>query len=739
MGVLQIIRAMSCGICFYAGLYHILVGLRRTPVDRTHLFFSLTALAFAFRNLGEVFFNIAALNHQMDAYLFWGHHAVSSYIFGLIFLTWFVATYTKAKPVLIPVGITAAWSALFIIHHNSPYFYLFTEKPEFVDAILPWGEVMTYGNAPMSIWADMEWTLILSMVIYYLYATLRQYLRGERREAWMIGLGVTVFMGAYVNDILLDYDMINSIYILAQGFVVIIIMMSLSLSNEIIHTEKSLETLNVELERRVDERTKQLASAKHRAEAANQAKSVFLANMSHELRTPLNAILGHAQILSRKKSIHPDEQESVNAIAKGGDHLLVMINSVLEMSKIEAGQAALTPVSFSIDALITDLRLIFEDRLSRKGLAFSVEKADSLVPVIEADRGKLNQVLINLLSNAIRYTPKGSITLRISVTDGSDASRQLVFEIHDTGVGIAPEKLEDIFDPFVQVGAVGNNRIGTGLGLAISRHYAELMGGRIMVESQVGEGSVFRFAIPLVESTATPLKAGHPPSELIVGIANAQEKYRLLVVDDEASNREVLEQMLSPIGFEVHQASGGREAIDAVAAWTFHLVLMDIRMPDVDGIQAIQAIRASDSGNDIPIIAVSASVFEDDKDHVLSAGADDFVAKPVQEADLFQKIGRCLNIDYRFESSSSDAMGNLSELPDLTEARLSELPENLLAEMGAAVDGGYMERLSELAHIAADHSPTISRQLMDLVQRYDLETLARLFPDNNNHLREKDA
>jgi len=260
----------------------------------------------------------------------------------------------------------------------------------------------------------------------------------------------------------------------------------------------------------------------------------------------------------------------------------------------------------------------------------------------------------------------------------------------------------------------------------------------LTVESREGEGSTFRLTVPIAEVEPPTATLENIQIPRIVGIENNDREYRILLVDDDPGNRDVLDRMLTPIGFTVLQASGGKEAIAAFADWKPHLILMDIRMPEVDGIAAIQSIRATQTGRTIPIIGVSASVFEEDRTSVLDSGADDFVAKPIQEFDLLEKIGRCLKIDYRIESSS-EATKSFAELPALTKEHLAGLPDTLLAEMRAAVEGGYMDRLTELVRRAADHSPTVSQQLLDLVHQYDLETLADLVLDNGNDGGRKDA
>jgi signal transduction histidine kinase/DNA-binding response OmpR family regulator len=502
--------------------------------------------------------------------------------------------------------------------------------------------------------------------------------------------------------------------------------MSLRLTGQAVEAEKQVRRLNVELEQRVEKRTAELSMAKTKAEVANRAKSTFLANMSHELRTPLNAILGHAQIMFRDQSLKPDMRHSIEAVNRSGDHLLVLINNVLEMSKIEAGKTVLSPAPFDIDSLLSDMEMMFRDRIIEKGLKFKVTKETETPRVISADRGKISQILINIVSNAIRYTREGGITLIVSVVRANSVTPHLVFEVKDTGEGLEAENLELIFEPFRQSGEVSPQQSGTGLGLAISRQYARMMDGELTVESQVGQGSIFRFMIPAVQAKLAPRETGLTPLQQIVSIAGERREYRVLVVDDEPSNRDVLIRLLSPVGFDIREAGGGQEAIALFESWSPHLILMDIRMPIMDGIEAIQTIKSTGQGRVTPIIGVSASVFKEDKNKVLESGADDFIAKPIQEAELWKKIGQCLKVELLFDDKKRLAADRSETLP-LTRERMAGLPKELVEDMRAAVQGGYMERLAELAKQAAVIHPELSEQFLKIIYDYDYETLSRLF------------
>jgi CheY-like chemotaxis protein len=419
-------------------------------------------------------------------------------------------------------------------------------------------------------------------------------------------------------------------------------------------------------------------------------------------------------------------RHSIEAVNRSGDHLLVLINNVLEMSKIEAGKTVLSPAPFDIDALLSDMELMFRDRIIEKGIGFEVMKAPETPRVITADRGKISQILINLLGNAAGYTENGVIALRVAMGEASSDTRHLIFEVEDTGEGIAAEDLERIFEPFVQTDTNTRQKAGTGLGLAVSSQYAHVIGGDLTVKSRVGQGSIFRLVIPAVVAESAALETRLTPSRQIVDIAGERREFRVLVVDDEPSNRDVLIRMLSPVGFEIREAADGQEAIVLFESWFPHLILMDIRMPVMDGIEAILAIKSTEKGRTTPVIGVSASVFEDDKATVLESGADDFIAKPVQEAEFWEKIGQCLKVELLFDDKKRPAADRSETLP-LTIERMAEFPKELVEDMQAAVQGGYMEQLAELVQSAAEHHPELSQQLLKLIDHYDYEALSRLF------------
>ncbi len=383
--------------------------------------------------------------------------------------------------------------------------------------------------------------------------------------------------------------------------------------------------------------------AEEAAEAASRAKSEFLANMSHELRTPLNGILGYAQILKRDKSLTDSQKNGVDIIQRSGEHLLTLINDTLDLSKIEAQKLDLEPSDFHLPEFLKNIADIHRIRAEQKGLSFVYEPLTPLPTGVRGDERRLRQVLINLLGNAVKFTEDGGVAFRVGYEDRSSESASIRFEVEDTGVGIAPEKLDEIFAPFQQVSGHRKQVEGTGLGLAISQKLVHLMGGELQVNSTPGEGSVFRVvldlpevpgwkeAAPKVERTPTGFKGGPK---------------KVLVVDDKEANRSVLVHMLSPLGFEVVEASDGREGLEKAAGIRPDLILMDLVMPVMDGFEATRRIRRSAELKEVVVIALSASVFEHSRRESIDAGCNDFIPKPVRAENLLEKVGAHLGLEW---------------------------------------------------------------------------------------------
>ncbi len=474
------------------------------------------------------------------------------------------------------------------------------------------------------------------------------------------------------------------------------------------------------------EAQQQLREAKEAAEAASRAKSTFLANMSHEIRTPMNAILGFTQLMQRDPALTSQQRASLNTIGRSGEHLLALINDVLEMSKIEAGRTVVHPAAFNLHDLIDDLAMMFRIRTQQKNLQFIVEKADDLPRFILADVGKLRQVLINLLGNAVKFTAQGGISLRVAATKNETSRLRLVTEIEDTGPGIAPQDLGKIFEYFEQAETGGASESGTGLGLAISREFVRLMGGDITVTSQLGKGTLFHFEMD-VEEFAGKLEKTAQPTRRVLGLQHGQATQRILVVDDKEENRRFLCEMLQSVGFTTREAGNGLEAVKLFEEWNPHLILMDVRMPVMDGCTATRRIKATENGRNLPIIAVSASVFDESRELVRQTGADDFIGKPFKQDELFQKLCQWLHVEYLFAEDGGPTPQIQTDAVELTAASLSRLQQHVLQEMRDALAAGYQDRL--LALIDDQVAPSdeqLARGLRSLAVEFQYEKLFAL-------------
>jgi signal transduction histidine kinase/CheY-like chemotaxis protein len=502
------------------------------------------------------------------------------------------------------------------------------------------------------------------------------------------------------------------------------------------------------LERRVQERTVELAIAKDKAEVANEAKSAFLANMSHELRSPLNAILGFSQLMTRSQTLSPEHQENISIISSSGEHLLTLINNVLDLSKIEAGRTTLNPKKFDLYRLLCDLEDMFQLKADDKHLQLVFDRTPDVPQYVETDELKLRQVLINLLNNALKFTEEGGVSVRVrpqeiakrvdlydkskssempasndfdfsrlsqsenasfgSPTDDLDSTSSfspwgqqggvaffLHFEVEDTGPGIAANELDNIFEAFVQTQTGKDAQEGTGLGLPISRKFVELMGGKMSISSAVGQGTNFKFDLQVGKVDRAEIEIKKPISNVIALEPN-QHSYRILIVDDKPLNRQLLIKILNPLGFELKEATNGQEAIEIWDSWEPHLIWMDMRMPVMDGYEATQQIKGTLKGQATAIIALTASVLEEERAVILSAGCDAFMRKPFREADIFDAMRKYIGVRYIYEDPSSDSLSAIKNQHrgEMTVADFIMLPEPLVAELKQAILNADMDLIA---------------------------------------------
>ncbi len=520
---------------------------------------------------------------------------------------------------------------------------------------------------------------------------------------------------------------------------------------------RSLRRRNLALEAGIEDRTAELANkvealrvSEQRALEASRAKSVFLANMSHELRTPLNAILGFVQLMERDRGLNGEQRENLGIIMRSGEHLLTLINDVLSLSKIEAGRATLDLAPFDLWRMLEGLEEMFRRRTELKGLRLSVDVDGSVPQFVMGDEAKLRQVLINLLGNAVKFTTAGEVRLDADWSDGRAG-----FAVSDTGPGMGPEEMGRLFKAFVQTTSGVRSNEGTGLGLAISRDYALLMDGDIAVESEVGVGSTFRVEIALPATGDVELAT---VGRRVIGLEPDQPPLVVLVVDDVHENRTLLRKLLTGLDIQVVEAANGREAVTLWAAHRPRAILMDVRMPVMDGIAATREIRSLENGAErsvlsaessdsstqhsalgtqhsalgtqhCTIIALTASAFEHDRAAILAAGCDDFVPKPFRNAVILEKLAEHAGVRFRYQDAESPGAVERTDGPAataVTAERIAALPSDLTEHLAEAVMIGDVSAALKTIERIRQRDERLGSELKALVRGYQFDALLEL-------------
>jgi CheY-like chemotaxis protein len=474
-------------------------------------------------------------------------------------------------------------------------------------------------------------------------------------------------------------------------------------------SKEAMQQMNATLEHQVSQRTAALATAKEKAETANQTKSRFLANMSHELRTPLNTILGFSQVMERSATLPAEHYENLEIISNSGEHLLTLINQVLDLAKIESGQSVLNEIACDLHRLLDELEAMFRLKAAEKSLQLDFIRADTVPRHVQIDAMKLRQILINLLGNGIKFTPTGGIVVRISANDTTTDAVRLHIEVEDSGVGIAPEEQGELFKAFTQTQSGQRVQEGTGLGLAISYQFVQLMGGALTVKSREGDGTLFMFDVDarLIDPPSPELAI---MERRVVGLQAGQSPYRLLIVDDKWANRKLLVKLLSPLGFELREAENGMEAQAVWAQFKPHLIWMDMRMPLLDGYESTRRIKQADAT--VKIIALTASSLEEDRVEILATGCDDYLRKPFRAHEIFALLHKHIGVACVYEDAVS-----ITRVAPISPSALAGLPPLLLDALEETAVKMNVDQVDAII----DEIRTIDAELADGLHRLTVD------------------
>jgi PAS domain S-box-containing protein len=496
---------------------------------------------------------------------------------------------------------------------------------------------------------------------------------------------------------------------------------------KLINYTNQIELKNLELDMALysaEEATVTANEMAAQAEMANKSKSLFLANMSHEIRTPLNAIIGFSQLLNRDPQLTSSQKEYNTSIIRAGEHLLALINDILELSKAEAGRIVLNPTTINLHTFFTDMQMIFKERTQSKNLHLVFDISESLPQFVIVDESKLRQIFINLISNAIKFTDQGGVTVRLRVENVDSDIKFLIVEIEDTGSGISENELGNLFKHFVQTSSGVKKGSGTGLGLALSRELAILMGGNITVSSQLGKGSVFTFHVEIKNGDLNAVVGN--TSKRVLSIINEFEPFRILVVDDKIENLKVVVNLLNIVGFETNEACNGEEALLKFESWSPHLIIMDMRMPVMDGYEATHRIRSTEKGKKTPIIALTASSFDNENKQIEKLGIQGYIHKPFNENELFNTIGKILGVTYIYDEEIPMQNSKYIHDNEAITNDIAKLPNTLIQQMHNAIEVADFDLLISLIKSVEIQNEELAQKLISHANNYDYNYLQNI-------------
>ena len=540
------------------------------------------------------------------------------------------------------------------------------------------------------------------------------------------GISVTIPSGSYIKSVEVSKNMLKITHFIALfvGIIVFFVFKN--------YRDKQIKLIN--------NKNKDLELAKTAAEIANKAKSMFLSNMSHELRTPLNAILGFTQLLFRDKNLSAKQQEDIAIIRRSGEHLLNLINDVLDMSKIEAERLTLNKESFNLHQLINDVDDMCRIKAEEKNLQLLFDLSPEVPKYILTDQLRLRQVLLNLINNALKFTSEGRISVRCGIINNSENSLNnkvdIRFEIEDSGTGISKEELEVLFDAFIQTTSGKNSKEGTGLGLTISRKFIQLMGGEINVTSEKGKGSIFKFNIIAFISDESKITKDISLSSKIIALEPSQKRFKILIVDDRKTNRKLLIRLLAPLGFELKEAQNGKEAVDIFKEWEPNLIWLDMRMPVMDGYEAAKIIKSSLKGQSTAVIALTASTLEEERAMVLSAGCDDFLRKPFKENEIFNAMEKHIGVKYIYECNDNKLkLETVNTKSNVTLKAIKTLTAELRNELKQAVIRANTDATNDALNKIKKLNPELAFGLKEMIKDFEYEKILNLIKDFESDLK----